>query len=185
MSWVNDIERYNPYNEQEKKDKEMMLYYINTFENVLTRENEIAHMTSSAFVLNKERDKVLMIYHNIYDSWGWTGGHSDGEKDLLAVAIREAREETGIKIANPITTEIFSLDVLPVVGHVKNGNYVSAHLHLSVTYLLEADEEEELIIKEDENSGVKWIPIDEVVDASNEPHMKKVYSKIISKIKLL
>jgi 8-oxo-dGTP pyrophosphatase MutT (NUDIX family) len=185
MSWVNDIERYNPYNEQEKKDKEMMLYYINTFENVLTRENEIAHMTSSAFVLNKERDKVLMIYHNIYDSWGWTGGHSDGEKDLLAVAIREAREETGIKIATPITTEIFSLDVLPVVGHVKNGNYVSAHLHLSVTYLLEADEEEELIVKEDENSGVKWIPIDEVVDASNEPHMKKVYSKIISKIKLL
>ncbi|MDD7796330.1 NUDIX hydrolase [Clostridium sp. 'White wine YQ'] len=185
MSWVNDIERYNPYNEQEKKDKEMMLYYINAFENVLTRENEIAHMTSSAFVLNKERDKVLMIYHNIYDSWGWTGGHSDGEKDLLAVAIREAREETGIKIASPITTEIFSLDVLPVAGHVKNGNYVSAHLHLSVTYLLEADEEEELIIKEDENSGVKWIPIDEVVDASNEPHMKKVYSKIISKIKLL
>jgi ADP-ribose pyrophosphatase len=185
MSWVNDIERYNPYNEQEKKDKEMMLYYINTFENVLTRENEIAHMTSSAFILNKERDKVLMIYHNIYDSWGWTGGHSDGDKDLLAVAIREAREETGIKIANPITTEMFSLDILPVVGHVKNGNYVSAHLHLSVTYLLEADEEEVLIIKEDENSGVKWIHLDRVVDASNEPHMKKVYSKIISKIKLL
>ncbi|WP_238886107.1 NUDIX hydrolase [Clostridium sp. YIM B02551] len=185
MSWVNDIERYNPYNEQEKKDKEMILYYINAFENVLTRENEIAHMTSSAFVLNKERDKVLMIYHNIYDSWGWTGGHSDGEKDLLAVAIREAREETGIRIANPITTEIFSLDILPVVGHVKNGNYVSAHLHLSVTFLLEADEEEELVIKEDENSGVKWIPLDEVVDVSNEPHMKKVYSKIISKIKLL
>lgn len=53
-------------------------------------------MTASAWVVNKDRSKVLMIYHNIYNSWSWLGGHADGETDLLAVAIREVREEAGI-----------------------------------------------------------------------------------------
>lgn len=185
MNWIKSIESYTPYNEQEKKDKALILQYIYTFDNVLTRGNEIAHVTSSAFVLNKTRDKVLMIHHNIYNSWAWTGGHADGEEDLLSVAIREAKEETGVKNIHTISPEIFSLDILPVLGHMKQGKYVSAHLHLSVAYLVEADENEVLIIKEDENSNVKWITIDEVSKYSNEPHMKKVYSKLISKIKTL
>jgi len=73
--------------------------------------------------------------------------------------------------------------VLHVVPHIKKGKYISAHLHLSVTYLLQADEQETLVIKEDENSGVKWIPIDEINNYSNEPHMQKVYGKLIEKIK--
>lgn len=182
MSWIDDIKNYKPYNEQEEKDKEMILHYIDSFHDVLTRENELAHMTSSAFVVNKAKDKVLMAYHNIYDSWAWTGGHADGEENLLEVAIREAKEETGVKEATPIISDIFSIDILPVVGHFKKGKYVSAHLHLSVTYLLEVDEKELLVIKPDENSGVKWIPLDKVIQASNEPHMQKVYEKIISKI---
>ena len=90
------IENYNPYNEQEEKDKQTMLKYIHTFDNILTRENEFGHFTASSWVVNKERTKVLMIYHNIYQSWAWTGGHSDGEADLLKVAIKELKEETGV-----------------------------------------------------------------------------------------
>ena len=126
-----------------------------------------------------------MIHHNIYNSWSWTGGHADGEEDLLNVAIKEAREETGVKNIHPVTSHIFSLDVLPVLGHIKRGNYVSAHLHLSLAYLVEADEEEMLIVKADENSAVKWIPIEEVNSYCNEPHMQKVYEKIIFKIRAL
>jgi 8-oxo-dGTP pyrophosphatase MutT (NUDIX family) len=183
MRFIEDIKNYKPYNEQEEKDKKLIEYYIDNFKDILTRENEVAHLTSSAFILNKDKSKVLMIYHNIYDSWAWTGGHADGEEDLLAVALKEAKEETGIKKVNPITPDIFSLEILPVAGHYKRGKYVSAHLHLSVTYLLKAYENEELFIKPDENSGVKWIPIDEVVKVSNEPHMRVIYEKIISKIK--
>ncbi|QLY80299.1 NUDIX hydrolase [Clostridium intestinale] len=183
MRFIEAIKNYKPYNEQEEKDKKLIEYYIDNFKNILTRENELAHLTSSAFILNKDKSKVLMIYHNIYDSWAWTGGHADGEEDLLVVALKEAKEETGIKKVTPITSDIFSLEILPVTGHYKREKYVSAHLHLSVTYLLEADENEELIIKPDENSGVKWIPIDEVAKVSNEPHMRVIYEKIISKIK--
>lgn len=185
MSWIEQIRRYDPYNEQEKKDKELMLHCIDTFDDILTRGNEIAHITSSAFVVNKTKDKMLMVYHNIYDSWSWTGGHADGEEDLLAVAIREAKEETGIKKIHPISSDIFALDILTVLGHIKRGKYVSAHLHLSVTYICEADENELLIFKADENSGVKWVPINEVNLYSNEPHMQKVYEKLILKMKAL
>ncbi len=69
-------------------------------------------------------DRVLMAYHNIYHSWAWTGGHADGEKDLLSVAMREAREETGIKTVTPVMDQIFSLEVLTVDGHEKKGLYV-------------------------------------------------------------
>lgn len=183
MNWIKAIKRYKTYNKQEIKDKGLILHCMNIFDDILTRSNEIAHITCSAFAVNKARDKVLMVYHNIYDSWSWSGGHADGDEELLEVAIRELKEETGVTNIQPISIDIFSLDVLTVLGHIKRGEYVSAHLHLSVTYLIEADENDSLIIKEDENSGVKWIPIDEMVSNSNEPHMQKVYAKLISKLK--
>ena len=180
----NDIEMFIPYNEQEEVDKKIMLKYIDDFDNTLTRQNEYGHFTSSAFVLNKERTKILMIYHKIYNSWAWTGGHSDGDNDLLYVAIKEAKEETGIKNVTPILEDIYSLELINVNGHEKRGKYVSSHVHLNVTYLLEADENEVIHIKEDENSGVKWVPINEVLDVSSEQWIRdRVYSKIINKMK--
>ena len=178
------IENFVPYNEQEEVERKIMLKYINDFDDVLTRQNEYGHFTSSSFILNKERTKILMIYHKIYDSWAWTGGHSDGDSDLLYVAIKEAKEETGIKNVIPISENIYSLELTNVRGHEKRGKYVGSHVHLNVTYLLEADESEEKHIKEDENSGVKWVPIDKILEVSSEPWMRdRVYAKIISKMK--
>lgn len=185
MDYINQIKRYKPCNEQEEKDKELILSFIETHPDVLTRENKIAHLTSSGFIVNKNRDKVLMIHHNIYNSWGWTGGHADGEENLLEVALKEAREETGVKSIKPIIEDICSIEVLTVNAHIKNENYISAHLHMSVAYILEATENEELHIKPDENSGVKWINIDEVNKYVNEEHMKYVYEKLIQKCKLI
>lgn len=179
-----NIEKLRPFNEQEEVDKKIMLKYINDFDDVLTRQNEYGHFTSSSFILNKERTKMLMIYHKIYNSWAWTGGHSDGDNDLLNVAIKEAKEETGIKKVTPILENIYSLEIINVNGHEKREKYVGSHVHLNVTYLLEADESEEINIKEDENSGVKWVPINEIINESSEPWMRdRVYSKIISKMK--
>ena len=181
MNWIESIKKYNPYNEQEKKAKNIILKCIDIFDNILNRDNEIAHITSSAFIVNKTRDKVLMIHHNIFNEWSWTGGHADGEEDLLAVAIKEAKEEAGIKTIHPVTPDIFSLDILPVHGHIKRGQYICAHTHLSVAYLCEADENEILTVKIDENSGVKWIPIAEINSCTNESHMLEIYNKIICK----
>lgn len=182
MDWIENIKNYIPYNEEEKADKEAILFAINSFNNLLTRENPLCHFSSSGYIVNKDRTKVLMIYHNIYNSWSWTGGHTDGDTDFLEVAIREAKEETGIKNVKAISDKIFSLDVLPVPAHIKRGKQIASHLHLSVAYLLEADDSDELTIKEDENSGVKWIPIDEIGKYSTEPDMVTLYEKFNEKI---
>lgn len=183
MHYINQIKKYNPINEQETKDKQLILDCIKKYDNILTRDNNLCHITSSGFIVNKKRDKVLMIHHNIYNSWGWTGGHADGDSNLLNVAIKEAKEETGIKNVKPINDEISSLEVLTVNSHIKRGEFVSSHLHLSIAYILEANEDEELFIKEDENSGVRWIPIDEIEKNVTEKHMIYVYNKLLNKLK--
>lgn len=185
MDILKQIQNYKPYNEQEEKDKEVFINYLTTFDNYLLRENEYGHLCSSAFILNKERTKIIMIFHNIYQSWGWVGGHADGDSDLLHVAIKEAKEESGLKNIKPISKEIFTLDTLPVQGHIKHGKNVPAHVHLTVAYLLEADENEPLHIKKDENSGVGWVDIDKMTKKSTEPFMQYVYGKGIKKMKEL
>ena len=178
------VEDFLPYNEQEERDKEMLLQYLSSGESIFFRESLGAHMSASAWVVNRAHDKVLMAYHNIYNSWAWTGGHADGETDLLKVAVREAMEETGIRTVRPITGDIFSLEVLTVDGHEKKGAYVSSHLHLNVTYLLEADDREVLHKKEDENSAVGWFPVEECLMAVNEPWMReRIYGKLLDKMR--
>ena len=178
------IKAYQPFNEQEEMDKALILTWIETQENAFSRDNTVAHMTASAWVVNKDRSKVLMVYHNIYHSWSWLGGHADGETDLLAVAIREVKEEAGISSVRPVSEEIFSLESLTVDGHVKRSSYVSSHLHLNVTYLLEADSEEHVSVKEDENSGVAWFSPEEALKKSTEPwFVERVYGKLVEKMK--
>jgi len=183
MKLRDQIEKYIPYNTQEEKDKETFLRYLDSFDNYLERENEYGHLTSSAFVLNKERTKVIMIFHNIYNSWSWVGGHADGDEDLLHVALKETKEETGLKNVTPITEDIFIIDTLPVIGHPRKGKYVPAHVHLNVAYLLEADEKEPIRIQEDENSDIDWIPLEKMVDLSNEPFMQVVFEKGLEKMR--
>lgn len=181
---IRKIENYQPYNEQEERDKQTMLKYTDTFDNLLVRENEFAHFTASIWAINPKKNKVLMVYHNIYKAWTWTGGHSDGEADLLKVAIKELKEETGVKKVKPLKEDIFSLELLTVDGHIKRGKYISSHIHLNLTYLIEVEEKEILHNKEDENSAVKWVPIEEIDKVSTEEWIKeKVYSKLTKKLK--
>ena len=182
MNYIELIKKYKPCNEQEEKDKELMLKYINTFDDVLTRNNEICHFTASNWIVNKDRTKVLMVYHNIYKSWAWTGGHADGDSDLIHVALKEANEETGLTNLKVISDGIFSLQILTVDSHIKRGKFVASHLHLDCCFLVEADENEKLRIKDDENSGVKWVDNNKAVELTNEVKMKPIYAKLNEKV---
>lgn len=181
---IQKIREYKPFNEQEERDREALLRLLSGAEDVYSRENLTAHMTASAWVVNEARDKVLMAYHNIYHSWSWLGGHADGERDLLAVALREVGEESGVIHVRPLSEEIFSLEILTVDGHEKRRKYVPSHLHLNLTYLLEAREGDALSMKADENSGVAWFGLEEAVKASTEPWFKeRVYGKLNEKLR--
>ena len=180
---IKAISAYVPYNAQEAADKENILAFLTENEDAFLRSNEMAHMTASAWVVNREKTKVLMVYHKIYDSWSWTGGHADGETDLLAVALREVREETGVKTVFPLSDDIFSLEALTVDGHEKHGQYVPSHLHLNITYLLEADEKETLTVCKDENKAVAWFSLEDALRASTEPwFVARIYRKLNDKL---
>lgn len=182
MHLFEKIKEYEPKNEQEEYDKAEMLKFISCHDNYLDRENKIAHFTASIWVVNKERTRTVMAYHNIYNSWSWIGGHADGEEDLRAVAVRELQEETGIKNAKLIREDIFSLETLTVDGHVRKGIWVPSHLHFNVTYLAEADEREALSVKEDENSAVRWWSMEEALQVPTETWMvEHIYKKLIER----
>lgn len=180
------IAAFSPLCEQEEKDKLLFLQAFAAHGNLFDRACLPCHMTASGWIVNKSRTKVLMAYHNIYDSWSWLGGHADGEYDLLSVALREAKEESGLEEAEAVSGEIFSIESLTVDGHIKKGVYVPSHLHLNVTYLLEADENAPLRAREGENKAVRWFAPEEALAASTEPwFVERVYGKLVGRVKKL
>ncbi len=181
---IRQLESFHPFNEQEETDREVILKHLREDEDVFERKNLSAHITSSAWVTNPGKDRILMAYHNLYDSWSWLGGHNDGEEDCLSVAMREVREESGIENLKPLSRGIFSLECLTVDGHEKNGKYVNSHLHLNITYLLEADDTEVARPKEDENKAVGWFLPEEAVSVSSEKWFReRIYAKLNAKLK--
>ena len=167
------LEKFRPWNEQEARDREEILARLARGEALYTRENTDAHVTASGWVVSPDRKQVLMAYHNLYDSWAWLGGHADGERDLLKTAMREVMEESGLTEVKPVSEEIYSVEILTVNGYEKHGSYVSSHLHLNVTYLLEADPALPVHNKPDENSRVAWFYLEEAVKRSSEPWIRE------------
>lgn len=177
------FKNYQPKNEQESRDQQLILDFINVNPNCLSRDNLAAHITASAFVVNQKMDKVVFAFHHIYQSWAWVGGHADGDEDLLHVALKEAEEETGLKHLKPYTEGIFTIDVIYVHNHIKKGVYVPDHLHLNATYLLTADDNEIPVHNPNEHQDVRWFDLDHVMDMVSENRMKTVYEKAFDLIK--
>ena len=183
MELIEALEEYQPWNEQEERDRAELLRRLKSGEELYSRENLSAHLTASAWVVSPDRQRVLLAYHNLYDSWAWLGGHADGDRDLLAVALRETMEESGLTEVQPVTPDIYSVEILTVDGHEKRGIYVPSHLHLNVTYLLEADPAAPVRCRPEENSRVGWFSLTDAPAASSEPWMRdRIYRKLNAKI---
>lgn len=177
------IQGFIPFNKEEEKDKELILRCLDKEEDVFSRKNPLVHFTASSWIINKSRDKVLLCFHNIYNSWSWLGGHCDNEIDCLKVAIKEAKEESGLEEFRCLTEGIFSMESLCVNSHIKKGENISSHIHINLTYLLEADDSKPLRIKQDENKGLMWVPIEDIYKLSNEPwFIEHVYKKLNEKL---
>ena len=182
---ISQIEKYIPFNEQEVRDKAQILAFLRSGAELITRDNPVAHMTASAWVVSPDRKQVIMVYHNLYRSWSWMGGHADGDWDLLRVAKKEVMEECGLEDLTVVSPDIFSLEVLCVAGHEKKGAYLSSHLHLNITYLFEADPAQPLRIKPDENSGVGWVAAEDIPNKTNEVWFReRIYSKLCEKAQM-
>lgn len=177
--------RFQPQTENEKQARDLLLAaWKAEGSDLLFRENS-AHITVSAFVMNFEMDKTLMVYHNLMQTYTWPGGHADGDMDLAAVALREVQEETGIPDAFLVSSDILSVSVFAVPSHTKHGAQVPAHIHYSVCYGFLSTERQAPRVKPDENSDVSWLPVDALADYCDEPEMLPVYARIVRQMRTL
>lgn len=180
--WAGTIVRFQPKDEREEAERNVMLELIARFgDALLDRNSAFAHMTASSIIVNRDRTRTLMAFHRIYNSWAWTGGHADGESDFEAIARREAQEETGITALKLLGGGPASIEILPVWAHVKKGKHVGSHLHLNVSYLFEADEGLPLRIAQDENSAVGWLEVDKLCTYVTEPLMMPIYERLLKR----
>ena len=177
------IEAFSPGSPSQKKAKKQLLVALaKNGDFLFSREKEDIHLTAGALVLSPDLSKTLMVHHLIYDSFSWTGGHADGEVDLLSKAIEETKEETGVHTVWCYTPDVLGIYVLPVPAHEKRGKLIPAHDHFVIAYGLIAPEKQKLTIKPDENKAVAWLPVAELEKQCKELHMLPIYRELYEKI---
>lgn len=176
---------FQPFDEQQKAVSEQIQFAWQMFGSRLyTRENPLCHFTASAWIVNPACTHALMVYHNIYRSWSWTGGHNDGNSDFQSVARREALEETGLSGISLLCPAPVRWDVLSVPAHHKNGRAVAPHLHFNAAYLYTAREDQPLHACEAENSAVGWVPMEALPAYCSEPLLLPIYQWLCEQAKL-
>lgn len=150
-NFLNLVETYiETKSEEESKTK--LLSFVKNNPLCFERSLEHGHITGSAWLINKVGDKALLLHHRKLDKWFQLGGHADGESDILAVAIKEAQEESGINHIEPILKEIFDIDIHEIPENPRE----KAHLHYDIRFLLQVQSDEDFI-QNSESKELRWI----------------------------
>lgn len=188
MSLLEELESYKPYDELEAITIESIKQFLEAFGDfAYSRDCLPGHMSTLVWVVNPQRTKTLLGYHNLYKTFTWFGGHADGEKDLLKNAKKEMEEETGIsefKVLND--GKPVDYVVLKVLSHTKNGKKIPDHLHFAAGYIFEVSEDKIYRIAEGENSAIKWINNENILKTITEKdEIISIYKRIIEKVKNL
>lgn len=146
------LNRYTPNDPDEVATKAQMIEFATAHPNCFERTLTPGHFTASCWLLSKDGSKALLMHHRKIDKWVQPGGHADGMNDLVAVAVKEAQEESGINGIEPVSEEIFDLDIHEFP---KRGND-PAHLHYDVRFLLQVKSDEK-VVQNEESKELRWI----------------------------
>lgn len=169
---------YQPSISLEIESKARMLKFLTDYKNPFSRDQLAGHFTASAFVLNSDMDKFLLMHHAKLDLWVQPGGHCDGDEDVLMVALKEAQEESGIKELAAVSNDIFDIDVHMIPGNAKT----PSHYHYDVRFLLKAIGDDTLS-KNEESKELRWIDKDlkNAADIVLEESILRMMNKVFIK----
>jgi 8-oxo-dGTP pyrophosphatase MutT (NUDIX family) len=149
-----------------------IIRFVEAHPDCLLRTCAPGHLTGSAWIVDAPRRRVLLTHHRKLDKWLQPGGHADGDPDLLAVALREAREETGLTRLRAVSPKVFDVDrhSIPPRGATPG------HWHLDLRFLVEADPAEALIVS-DESHDLAWVDLARVAALNPEESMLRMVRK--------
>ncbi len=167
------LKRYVPSDAHESEMRSRMIRFVTDHSNCFDRELLSGHITASALIVNADRTKTLLTHHGKLDRWLQLGGHADGDPDPLNVAMREAREESGLADITAVSEEIFDLDIHPIPRR----HDVPEHFHYDIRFLFEADEAQPLTITP-ESLHLAWIPLDKIEQYTAEESMLRMIRKL-------
>ena len=164
-----------PFNGHEAAMRERIIAFVEAHEDCFHRTQLAGHVTASAWVVNRERTRALLVHHARLNRWLQPGGHCDGCADVLAVALRETLEETGLE-ARPVREGIFDVDAHDIPARGRE----PAHVHYDIRFLLEADDGKEVVVSE-ESHDVRWVQLEEVAALNTDESVLRLVAKTASR----
>ena len=146
--------------------------FVEAHEDCLLRSCLPGHLTGSAWIVSPDRTRTLLTHHHKLDKWLQLGGHADGDADLLAVALREAREESGLTRLRVVSAEVFDCDRHLIPARKTEPE----HYHYDLRFMIEADPAEPLVIS-NESKDLAWVDVARVTALNPEESMARMVRK--------
>lgn len=166
------LENYAALHPDERASCDRYIDFVKTQPDCFERSLQIGHVTASAWILDTTGGSVLLTHHRKLDRWLQLGGHVDGCPDVLAGAAREAREESGLNLLEPVSAELFDLDIHPIPARDDEPE----HLHYDARFLFRTTGDEDFTIS-DESHNLAWVPLARLGEYSSEASMRRMAAK--------
>lgn len=163
---------YNPICDEDAQARKRIIEFVTTNPDCFERTLAKGHITASAWLLNKTGEKALLMHHAKLNLWVQPGGHCDGDFDVLAVAIKEAQEESGINAIMPVNKAIFDLDVHLIPARKDEPE----HYHYDVRFLLQVVSDEDININH-ESLALRWFGKNRQELPTDSPSILRMFSK--------
>ncbi len=174
---LNKLAEYELSDDHDRQSRRRIEAFVREHPDCFERSLTVGHVTGSAWLVDQSGQRVLLTHHKKLGRWLQLGGHADGCSDVLEVALREAREESGIETIRPISERIFDLDV----HWIPERHDEPGHYHHDVRFLLKVDGEEEFRVS-DESHALRWFGVDEFSILETDESVMRMHGKWLGRL---
>jgi 8-oxo-dGTP pyrophosphatase MutT (NUDIX family) len=171
IALIEQLHVYRGADSHEELMRVRILEFVRQHQDCFRRTLRVGHVTGSAWVINRERTHTLLVHHKRLGKWLQPGGHAEDESDALAVAVREAEEETGLRV-RPVSTSIFDVDAHAIPERKKE----PAHVHYDIRYMVEADMTQRVVVSP-ESRAVEWVKLSQVAAMNTDESVLRLVRK--------